>query len=83
MKQRWGALDGPTCVAHGIRMCINKFVEEPHIKDFSRAMQGKSAHFSRSTLGAPKMLSEIQTEMGLRASKPSTKSTTRWLGLFP
>ena len=82
MKKGWGALDGHTCVTHGIQLCVNKFVEEPHIKDCSRAMQGQSAHFSRSTLGVAK-LSEIQTRMGLPTSKPSTKSATRWLGLFP
>jgi hypothetical protein len=82
MTNGWGALAGQTCVTHDIQMCVNKFVKEPHVKDCSHAMQARSAHFSRSTLGATK-LSEIQTQVGLPTNKPSTKSATRWLGLFP
>jgi hypothetical protein len=80
-KEKMGALDGQMCVTHRIQQCVNKFVEEPHTKDCARAMQGQSAHFSRSTFGAAK-LSEIQIEMGLPTSKHGTKYATRWLGLF-
>lgn len=81
IKKAWGDLEGHECACHNLQLCVNAFLATDRVKECVVAMNGITAHFSRSNLGLSK-LHEIQMKQGLPKSKPSSKSATRWMGQF-
>lgn len=81
IKKAWGDLDGHECACHTLQLCVNAFLAVDRIHECVKAMNGITAHFSRSNLGLTK-LHDIQRELGLPLTKPSSRAATRWLGQF-